>query len=52
MYNNAVLVAAEPQMSASRETQQKPLSPQEETQMSKCGIDRLVSVLSVIVVLY
>ena len=49
IYNNAVLVAAEPQMSASRKTQQKPLSPQEETQMSKCVIDRLVSI---IVVLY
>ena len=38
-------------MSASRETQPTPLSPQEETHMSKCVIDRLVSVVSVIVVL-
>ena len=38
--NNVVLDAAEAQMSASREAQQKPLSPQEETHMSKCVIDR------------
>ena len=52
---NVALVAAEAavaQMSASRDTQLIPLSPQEETQMSKCDIDRLVSVVSVIVVLY
>ena len=34
-------------MSPSRETQPTPLSSQEETQMSKCAIDRLVSVVSV-----
>ena len=52
---NVALVAAEAavaQMSASKDTQLIPLSPQEETQMSKCDIDRLVSVVSVIVVLY
>ena len=52
---NVALVAAEAavaQVSASRETQQVPLSPQEETQMSKYDIDGLVSVVSVIVVLY
>ena len=36
-------------MSAGRETQPTPLSSQEETQMSKCVIDRLVSVVSMVV---
>ena len=36
-------------MSALRKVQQKPFSPQEETQMSKCDIDRLVSVVSITV---
>ena len=50
--NNVVLVVAEAQMSPSRETQPTPFSLQEETQMSKCVTDRLVSVVSIMVVLY
>ena len=50
--NNVALVAAEEQMLASRETQEIPLSLQEETHMSKCLISRLVSVVSITVVLY
>ena len=52
---NVVLVAAEAvegQMSASREAQAAPNSLQEVTHMSKCDIDRLVTVVSIIVVLY
>ena len=45
MDNNVVLIAAEVQMSKSRETQPAPTNPQEETQISKCVIDRLVSVV-------
>ena len=48
--NNVVLVAeaVEGQMSALREAQAAPTSLQEVTHMSKCDIDRLVSVVSII----
>ena len=46
--NNVVLVATEAQTSASREAQPTPTSLQEETHMSKCIIDRLVSVVLII----
>ena len=51
MDNNVFLIAAEAQMSASRETQLTPTSSQGEIQMSKYVIDRLVSVVSITVVL-
>ena len=46
--NNVVLVATEVQMSASREAQLTPTSLQEVTHMSKCIIDRLVSVVLIV----